>query len=677
MKKICLIIAVISFLFCNHTYADELKIGGAFSPPYLFEENGKMTGIDAEIIKYIFNKLGVAYNIKILPWQRCLSMLEKGQLDIGIAVTKNYKYEDYFYYPSIYSRNEEFMIFTNAETKANYDATSLSYIRENGFKVGIIRGQSYNNRFWEIFPWNIGGNVYNTQIETATNIENNLKKLDLNRINAFPCDRIEGMFTARKLGLKNVTFYDFVSFFNPIFSVFSRRSDFKSDKYPSISALMKDYERELHEFQQRPEYNKIFNWDWNSPYSGKIRASEKETLGETINIGFLAPLSGPAAGWGKPGLTGNQIFIDEINAGGGLLVGSVRYPLKMHTYDDEADGAKASEGARELVETHNVKFISSLGGVSADATHPYLTDKKVIFASLIATDIRPDRPYLLAGGDVTPRIDMLRPWYHKNKNPKLKRWAVVSQNDPIGVRCQAWEVAAAVTEGWDVVYDRHFSTDTKDFSKVVADILSTKPDVVSLNLTWQDFAALILEQLYIQGYKGEISGNYMVVEENLKKVPLDYHENIVDGFPDFNDPFWGIPSIQHEFYDKWITRYGPGASKDVSRKMVAVDWDYVLMLKTWAFGVQLAESFDPDKIIHALRDQKSFPTLLGNAMMAGEDMWGIQNMVSPPIPITETRNGIKRIQTIKRFEGWFEPRKDNIIKIVKSKGMFWSQQKDE
>ena len=50
---------------------------------------------------------------------------------------------------------------------------------------------------------------------------------------------------------------------------------------------------------------------------------------ETINIGFLAALSGPDAGWGLPGLTGNQIFIDRVNAEGGLLVGGKSYKLKL------------------------------------------------------------------------------------------------------------------------------------------------------------------------------------------------------------------------------------------------------------------------------------------------------------------------------------------------------------
>jgi len=45
----------------------------------------------------------------------------------------------------------------------------------------------------------------------------------------------------------------------------------------------------------------------------------KYPKGETINIGFLAALSGPDAGWGLPGLTGNTIWIDAVNKTGGLL----------------------------------------------------------------------------------------------------------------------------------------------------------------------------------------------------------------------------------------------------------------------------------------------------------------------------------------------------------------------
>lgn len=126
--------------------------------------------------------------------------------------------------------------------------------------------------------------------------------------------------------------------------------------------------------------------------------------GETINVGFLAALSGPDAGWGLPGLTGNNIWIDTVNKTGGLLVGGKRYPLKMHAFDDEANASKALQGARQLVLEHNVKFINAIGGDPANATAPFLTKHKVIYASLVPTDMHPDRPYFVAGGDVTPPV---------------------------------------------------------------------------------------------------------------------------------------------------------------------------------------------------------------------------------------------------------------------------------
>lgn len=398
-----------------------------------------------------------------------------------------------------------------------------------------------------------------------------------------------------------------------------------------------------------------------------------EPQGETINIGFLAALSGPDAGWGLPGLTGNQMFIDEVNAQGGLLVAGKRHPLEMHAFDDEAIGSKALQGAKQLVLQHDVKFISAIGGNPADATHPFLTKRKVVYGSLIATDIKPDRPYLIAGGDVTPRIDMLRPLYHKINNVDLSRWAVISQDDTIGQTCQAWEVGSAKATGWDVVYDKHYSIETTDFAPIVTAVLAANPQVVSLNLSYPTFVALIIEQLYLQGFKGIISANYIDTESVLQKVPVEYLEGATDSFPLFDDPWWGEPSFQQKFYQEWLARYGPGAPEDVHRQITGIDWDHVITLRVWAQGAQLAGSFDPDPVLEALRAAPSFPTILGPAVMGGKDMWGIDNMISPPIPINEVRNGTKRIQAQIRFEQWFAAREKPIIDVVREKGQMWDQ----
>jgi branched-chain amino acid transport system substrate-binding protein len=407
---------------------------------------------------------------------------------------------------------------------------------------------------------------------------------------------------------------------------------------------------------------------------GAAQAAEPKP-GDTVNVGFLGALSGPDAGWGLPGLTGNQMFIDEVNKGGGLDVCGDKFPLKMLTFDDEAVGSKALQGAKQLVLEHDVKFISAIGGNPADAVHPYLTKKKVIYASLIATDIKPDRPYLLAGGDVTPRIDMMRPFYHKLRDPSLKRWAVISQDDTIGRTSQAWEVGSAMADGWDVVYDDHYSLDTTDFAPIVTAVLATKPDVVSLNLSYPDFVVQIIEQLSSQSYKGKISANYLDTESILQKVPPEYIEGAVDSFPLFDDPWWGSDSFQNHFYQEWTERYGPGGPDDVKRGITGIDWDHVIMLRLWAKGVQMACSFDPDKVITALRNEPSIETILGPGKMSGKEMWGVDNMISPPIPINEVRGGTKRVQAVINFDNWFESRKDGIIKVVRDKGQMWDQRK--
>jgi len=421
-------------------------------------------------------------------------------------------------------------------------------------------------------------------------------------------------------------------------------------------------------------------------------------IGETINIGFLCALSGPDSGWGLPGITGNTIFIDCVNKTGGLLVGGIRYPLKMYEFDDEAIASKALQGARQLVLENDVRFISAIGGNPADAVHPFLTEHGVVYASLISTDIMPDRPFCIAGGDVTPRIDMLRPLVVKNFLPRPEelgrplRWAVTSQDDTLGRTCQAWEVGCAVAEGWEIVYDKHFALETTDFAPVATAMMATNPDAISLNLCYPTFQTLLWEQFYLQGWEGPISLNYIDWEANLQKIPPEYAAKClgIDSFPVMEDEWWGEPSWNHSFTRIWNARYGPGGPEDVHRHMTGIDFDHVVALIPWARGCQLAGQKAPgawpdnDAVLVALRAEQWFPTILGPGFMYGEEMWGIDNMISPPVPINKFdinavsaagAYGEKRIFYSMRFEPWFETIKDIVIRVVEEHGMMYYQRK--
>ena len=81
-----------------------------------------------------------------------------------------------------------------------------------------------------------------------------------------------------------------------------------------------------------------------------------------MKIGFLAPLTGAVAAWGKPGLDGCQIWADRVNAAGGIPIGGDNYKVEFVAYDDEYDPGKARTGAVKLIKEDGVKFIMMLGG---------------------------------------------------------------------------------------------------------------------------------------------------------------------------------------------------------------------------------------------------------------------------------------------------------------------------
>ena len=418
---------------------------------------------------------------------------------------------------------------------------------------------------------------------------------------------------------------------------------------------------------------------------------KKYPKGETINVGFLAALSGPDAGWGLPGVTGNNIWIDAVNKTGGLLVGGKRYPLKMYEFDDEANASKALQGARQLVLEHNVKFISAIGGDPANATAPFLTKHKVIYASLVPTDMNPSRPYVVAGGDVTPQCNMFNALIAKMVLPTEKelgrplRYALTTQDDIMSRQVGAWEIGAAISQGFEIVYEKFFSVDTTDFAPVVTALMATKPDVISLCEAWPEYQTLMWEQLYLQGYKGVVVQNYADWETNLTKIPPEYPAArfAIDSFPLMDDPWWGETSWQASFTRIWNASYGPGAPKDVKRKMTGIDWDHVVWLIPWCIGAQIAGKDAPgkwpsnDAILAALRKLPSFPTILGPGHMSGKEMFGIQNMIEQPVPMNmfDLKAGDKRIIAHLNFEPWFGAIKQVVIKAVKDRGQHWSQRK--
>ena len=99
-----------------------------------------------------------------------------------------------------------------------------------------------------------------------------------------------------------------------------------------------------------------------------------------IKVGMPMPLSGPPALFGDPATKGAQMFVDEINAKGGVL----GRKLELLTRDSKADANEAVRVARELILKENVDFlVGTLTSAEGPAVSVVAKENKIVFIAPI------------------------------------------------------------------------------------------------------------------------------------------------------------------------------------------------------------------------------------------------------------------------------------------------------
>src|SRR5262245_9456177 len=101
---------------------------------------------------------------------------------------------------------------------------------------------------------------------------------------------------------------------------------------------------------------------------------------KTIKVGMPIPLSGPPALFGEPASKGAQMFVDELNAKGGVLGRKIELIVR----DSKADANEAVRVARELILKDNVDFlVGTLTSAEGPAVSVVAKENKIVFIAPI------------------------------------------------------------------------------------------------------------------------------------------------------------------------------------------------------------------------------------------------------------------------------------------------------
>lgn len=230
-----------------------------------------------------------------------------------------------------------------------------------------------------------------------------------------------------------------------------------------------------------------------------------------ITIGLSIPQTGSLAANGKSVLLTMQIFVEEMNAKGGVL----GRPLQLVYYDDQSNPANVPRIYTKLLDVDQVDLVVTNGTNLTVPAMPIAMERGKVVMCMFSLAVNEKFRY--------PRFFQTMPYGPDGKaaisagffdiamamDPKPRTVALVgadaefSKNAVTGAREQARK------HGLRIVYDRTYPPSTADFGPVVRGIAAASPDLVYVGSYPLDTSGII-RATREQGFRPKLFGGGMV-----------------------------------------------------------------------------------------------------------------------------------------------------------------------
>lgn len=207
---------------------------------------------------------------------------------------------------------------------------------------------------------------------------------------------------------------------------------------------------------------------------------------QSIKLGASAPKTGPlAAGAEVTHWPSVRLWVDDVNARGGIDVGGTKMPIELIEYDDRTSGEEAIKNYQRLATVDNVDFIVA----------PYSTGLNIAAAPIIsqygypqlgATAVGdgfealaskwPNSFWLLGSStafanDVVGVLTKLR-----DAGTIGNKVAVVNVADAFGIELMNAGKPALESAGFEIVYETSYPLEQQDFAPIIQAAQAADPD---------------------------------------------------------------------------------------------------------------------------------------------------------------------------------------------------------
>jgi branched-chain amino acid transport system substrate-binding protein len=335
-----------------------------------------------------------------------------------------------------------------------------------------------------------------------------------------------------------------------------------------------------------------------------------------IKVGFPMILSGPGALFGDPALKGAQMFVDELNAKGGVL----NRKIELLPRDTKGDANEAVRVSRELILKENVDFlVGTLTSAEGPAVSVVAKENKIVFIAPI-----PKTDQLTAADKLHPyvfRVAANTTMEGRSAAEIVAKWpvtkiATISPDYAYGqdVTKSFVEYIKKIKPSVQIVDQQWPKLGEADYTPFINAQLAKKPEAVFSSL-WGGHFVTFAKQAKPLGYFDAIKYNMLAggegaSPESTKSMGADYPVGI-----------WG------NSYDAFYWEDNPGPHKEYTARISKfLKDDYP---SSWAIqgyigmqalveAIKKANSTDSDKVAKALLGL-SFDTPVGKLTIREKD----------------------------------------------------------
>ncbi|NNF70635.1 MAG: amino acid ABC transporter substrate-binding protein [Rhodobacteraceae bacterium] len=198
---------------------------------------------------------------------------------------------------------------------------------------------------------------------------------------------------------------------------------------------------------------------------------------DVVKIGAIAPKTGPLAGGAVVTQWPNvQLWVEQVNARGGLNVGGKQMPIELIEYDDKTNPGEHIKLAQRLAEQDQVDFVVAPYGTGFNIAtapiygrygYPMIAVSAITDKMEELTERYPNLFFTL--GTTTSFVDGVKEILIEKRDAGVigNEVAMVNVADAFGIELADRARELLTEAGFELVYDRSYPLGTPDLSPVM------------------------------------------------------------------------------------------------------------------------------------------------------------------------------------------------------------------